>query len=290
MATWPTTVPNATTTTAMTAAANTSDQRERAPASLLSDDADTEPPTGMPRNTPAARLATPWPTKSRDASGYCPSGFGKFAEMPAPCTRPTNASETAGSNRAGTRRSRGSSGVGRPSMATPRSASVATCSQSSRYAAAEVATTATTSPSDFSGVRSSSTINAMVATPTSSVRPSRRSGLITVLTALTTRLGPSAAYPVRLASCPSTMLTPTALMKPTMTALDTNRRIVPSFASPATSITAPVNIDRVTSARVGSSESRSTATSAISIAMAPVPCTAMKVELVLNAPARVPTM
>ena len=39
------------------------------PASLLSDVADTEPPTGIPWKKPEATLAAPCPTKSREASG-----------------------------------------------------------------------------------------------------------------------------------------------------------------------------------------------------------------------------
>ncbi len=86
------------------------------------------------------------------------------------------------------------------------------------------------------------------------------------------------------------MFTPTAFMNPTITALETKRSIEPSRSSPASSITAPVNTDRVTRARVGSPDWFSASTSAISVAMAPVPCTAMKVELVASAPPRVPTM
>ena len=86
------------------------------------------------------------------------------------------------------------------------------------------------------------------------------------------------------------MLTPTALMNPTITAFDTNRSTVPSRSSPAVSMTAPVSTDRVTNALVGSPASRMAGTSAMTMAMAPVPCTAMKVELVKRAPVAVPTM
>ena len=81
------------------------------------------------------------------------------------------------------------------------------------------------------------------------------------------------------------MFTPTAFMKPTITALETKRSIEPSRSSPASSITTPVSSDRVTSARAGSLELSSASTSEISIAIAPVACTAMKVELVASAPA-----
>jgi hypothetical protein len=85
------------------------------------------------------------------------------------------------------------------------------------------------------------------------------------------------------------MLTPTALMNPTITALDTNRRTAPSRSSPATSMTAPVSSDSVTNAR-GALGPLRPGTSAITIAIAPVPCTAMNVELVTRAPVAVPTM
>ncbi len=49
------------------------------------------------------------------------------------------------------------------------------------------------------------------------------------------------------------MLTPTALMNPTITAFDTNRRTEPSRRNPAASITTPVSTARVNNARAGSS-------------------------------------
>ena len=45
-----------------------------------------------------------------------------------------------------------------------------------------------------------------------------------------------------------------ALMKPTMTECDTNRRIDPSRRSPAPSITTPVRTESVNKARAGSAE------------------------------------
>ncbi len=95
---------------------------------------------------------------------------------------------------------------------------------------------------------------------------------------------------MRFSSWPSTMLTPTALMKPTMTAFDTKRRTPPSRRAPATTMTTPVNIARVKSALAGSGPSWTVGTSATMIAMAPVPWTAMKAEEVETAPATVPTM
>ena len=48
------------------------------------------------------------------------------------------------------------------------------------------------------------------------------------------------------------MLTPTALMNPTITAFDTNLSTEPSRKNPAASITTPVSIDKVNKARAGS--------------------------------------
>ena len=69
MATWPTSSPKATITTAITTPAITRAWRERAPAALFSADAETDPPTGIPWNTPAATFAAPCPVKSRETSG-----------------------------------------------------------------------------------------------------------------------------------------------------------------------------------------------------------------------------
>ena len=49
------------------------------------------------------------------------------------------------------------------------------------------------------------------------------------------------------------ILTPTALMNPTITAFDTNRSTEPSRRNPAASITTPVSTDKVNKARAGSS-------------------------------------
>ena len=84
------------------------------------------------------------------------------------------------------------------------------------------------------------------------------------------------------------MLTPTALMNPTITAFDTNRSTVPNFNRPAASITTPVRIDSVNSARAGSAASCTAGTSAMIIAIAPVPCTTMNTDDVDSAPPTVP--
>ena len=84
-------------------------------------------------------------------------------------------------------------GVGSPRIATPRSLSVATSDQPNAAAAAEVAITATTRPRDPSGVRSSSRITPIVASPTATLCQCSCPGDNTVLSARTTRFGPSAA-------------------------------------------------------------------------------------------------
>ena len=84
------------------------------------------------------------------------------------------------------------------------------------------------------------------------------------------------------------MLTPTALTKPTMTALETKRSADPSRARPATSMTAPVRTLSVNSAAAGSRDPWTAGTSATMTAIAPVAWTAMNVELVASAPPRVP--
>lgn len=86
------------------------------------------------------------------------------------------------------------------------------------------------------------------------------------------------------------MFTPTALMKPTMTAFDTQRSREPSLSRPATSMITPVRMDRVNRAVSGSSPDRMLGTSDTMIAMAPVAWTAMKVALVNRVPVTVPTM
>ena len=103
------------------------------------------------------------------------------------------------------------------------------------------------------------------------------------------RLGPSAAYPVRSASWPSTMLTPTALMKPTMTALETKRMIEPRRNRPTTSMITPVTAASVKRATAGSKAVWTSGISAMTTPIAPVPWTAMNAELVTKAPAAGPT-
>ena len=98
-------------------------------------------------------------------------------------------------------------------------------------AAADVSPTATTRPSGPRRVRSRIRIRTIVATPMTTVAGSQSAGWSAVSTARVTRLDPTAAYPVKSASCPRMMLTPTALMNPTITAFETKRSSSPSRSS-----------------------------------------------------------
>ena len=203
--------------------------------------------------------------------------------------RPTKASDKAGMSSTGMSSSAGSCRFGSELGTTPRSLSVATSVQPSASGMAEVATTAITRPNGPSRVRSRTMISAIVAIPTANVARWISPGLTSVLSARTMRFDPSAAYPVISPSWPSTMLTPIALMKPTITALETKRRIDPSLRRPAASMTTPVSTASVNRARAGSMPSWTAGTSRTIIAIAPVPWMAMNDELVARAPAVVPT-
>ena len=165
---------------------------------------------------------------------------------------------------------------------------VGTLDQPSAAAATEVAMTATTRPSEPSGVCSSATIRTIVATPTASVAGSIRPGWISVSKARVIRLDAPDAYPVKFPSWPRMMFTPTALMKPTTTVVDTKRSTNPSRSRPATSMTTPVKIESVNRARAGSSARWTPGTSAMIIDIALVAWTAMNAELVNAAPVTVP--
>ena len=152
-------------TTAITTLAIMRARRVRAPAALFSDVADMDPPTGMPRNTPAITFAAPCPTKSRDASEKRPSGLGNLADMAAPWTSPTNASDSAGTSRPGMSPSAGAAGSGRDRGIAPSAPTVATSCQLRTAAAAEVRITASTRLSAPSLTRSSTRISAIVTSP-----------------------------------------------------------------------------------------------------------------------------
>ena len=66
-------------------------------------------------------------------------------------------------------------------------------------------------------------MSAIVTSPTVRVGSSNCPTCANVSMALKSRFAPLPAYPVRFVSCPSTMLTPTAVTKPTITAVGTKR-------------------------------------------------------------------
>ena len=142
-----------------------------APPVTTSDDADIEPPTGIPWNTPATTLPAPCPTKSLDASVADPSGFGNPAEIPAPCTRPTNANDTAGTSTKTTSPSSGNVGAGNPlgSSARSRTSAMPRSKLLNSAARAEPIAMAATIPNAPSRVCCSDTINTTVTMPTISV-------------------------------------------------------------------------------------------------------------------------
>src|SRR5690606_30049835 len=84
IATWPTKAGKPTTITPTHSPARMAAQRPRAPDDTFSAVVLSEPPTGTPRNSPAAMLAAPWAMKSRDARLREPSGLGTFWLTPAP--------------------------------------------------------------------------------------------------------------------------------------------------------------------------------------------------------------
>ncbi len=102
--------------------------RVRAPAAALSAVWPTEPPTGWPRNRPAARLAMPCALKSPFVSAWVPSGLGAASATPAPCTSTITAMTTAPESTAveNSRRSGGRCGNGTPVGMSPMSATVTT--------------------------------------------------------------------------------------------------------------------------------------------------------------------
>jgi hypothetical protein len=129
--------------------------------------------------------------KSWDASGYLPSGLTKLAEIPAPCTSPTNANANAGISNPGTEPRSGKPGAGNERGTSAMSRSWATSSKPNTATIAEVNTIASTMPNGPSLVRSSVTMRTMVAMPMSTVGQCNCSGLNIVSTARSTRFAPS---------------------------------------------------------------------------------------------------
>ncbi len=195
MATKPTTSPKASTTIAITTPATSSASRVRAPACTTSDEADIDPPTGIPWKSPARTLPVPWPMKSRVALAGEPSGFGKPAEIPAPCTSPTKASDTAGTRRKSTSPSTGRLIAGNVFGIVARSR---TCSTTDSFpfsiaASAEPAPIATTMPSAPRRVRCRTTISRIVTVPTTNDDQSIRPGCVSRSSVRVRRCPPAAS-------------------------------------------------------------------------------------------------
>ncbi len=132
-------------------------------------------------------------------------------------------------------------------------------------------------------------MSAMVTRPTTTVGRSNDRTLAKVLTALNNRFAPTPTYPVRFASWPSTMLTPTAVTKPTITAVGTKRSIRPAPSAPATIMMTPVSMASVYNARSGSGRvERSVSETMRAIAL--VAWTAMNELLVASAAPAMPNM
>ena len=216
-----------------------------------------------------------------------------MAEIPAPCTRPTKAKDNAGMISWGTTLNIGICGRGRDRGTSVMllSNSMLTASNKLRAEAnAEPRMMAATIPNALSLVFSKTMINTMVTTPTPTVGQLSWNGLKMVSMARSTRPDPSDSYPLKFSNWPRTMFTPTALMNPTITALETNLSRNPSLSNPAANMTTPVRTARVHRARSGSSPECTAGTSATTIAIAPVACTAMNAELVARPPTKVPIM
>ena len=127
MTTRPTWAEKASRITAIQAPAKIAAQRVRAPAETLTDVAPTEPPTGWPRSTLAARLPTPWATKSALTRERVLSRLGADSLTPAPWTTTMAAIEKAPMARSTVNAPRsGSAGVGRPEGIAPTSLTWAT--------------------------------------------------------------------------------------------------------------------------------------------------------------------
>ena len=143
--------------------------RDLAPPLILTAVADIDPPTGIPWNTPAVMLPTPWPRKSPEGSGNFPSGLGMEELIAAPCTNPTKVKDKAGISRLGTAARSGIWGPGSDEGMLAMSETVGTDDQPSSGTMAVPTITATTMPMAPSRVLPKPTINATVTRPTVTV-------------------------------------------------------------------------------------------------------------------------
>ena len=95
----------------------------------------------------------------------------------------------------------------------------------------------------------------------------------TVSMACTIRPGPCPSYPVKSGNWPKTIFIAVPVMNPVITEAGTNRTSDPSLKIPRRSMTSPISMDSVNSARSGSAAFCTSPTSAITTAIALVACT-----------------
>ena len=164
-----------------------------------------------------------------------------------PWSPETNPSDNAGTNSPETAPKSGHVGVGSDRGTSVTSPKVTT-DRSSTATAAEVRTTATTSPVGPIGVRWSPMIRTIVATPIAIPLHRNDDTFRTVSMNWAILFEPELSYPVRLSSWPRMIDTATALTNPVRTAWETNRARRPTRRIPPTRRTRPVR--RVRQARI----------------------------------------
>ena len=217
--------------------------RVRAPTDTFSAVWPTEPPTGMPRKNPEARLPAPWAMMSWSGLGRASPGFGAASATPAPWTRTIAATARAPVTRLNENsRTSGRWGSGMPRGMPPASPTRATLSAPARAITRVGMTRANSELTTASRVRASRARMASAPSPASSEARSIRLGWVSTLTAFANGNAPWAGAPVRSAIWPHTMLTEIPVRKPVITEYETNRVYRPSRATPAATSTTPVRM------------------------------------------------
>ena len=224
IATAPTSPDSATRITSIHSPAKTDDKRLQAPADTFSAVDPTDPPTGVPWNSPETRLPTPCPMKSPLACDGEPSGLGVDSATPAPCTSAIAAIASAPVTTPILRSDRcGRASGGRPVGIAPSSLTVATLVLPRIAMTAVGTTTAISDPSSANLVRASpnNTSNALI--PTAAAAQLMSPGGVAMYQAFWLATPPPVSTPSRSGSWPKTMLTDTPVRKPNITERDTNR-------------------------------------------------------------------
>ncbi len=198
--------------------------RVRAPTDTLSAVWPTEPPTGMPRKKPEARLPTPWAMMSWFGFGRASPGFGAASATPTPWTRTMAAIATAPVTRLREKsRKSGRCGSGMPRGMSPLSPTLATLSAPTRTTTTVGITRANSELSTANRVRASSVRIASAPSPVSKEARLIRPGWLSTSMALAKGKAPCAGAPVRSAIWPHTMLIAIPVRKPIITEYETNR-------------------------------------------------------------------